>query len=165
MENIKSMLKKLSFPINIKFFVDNLTQHPAYPSLRSLSDTFDEWHIPNMAVKISPIQLSEIAYPAIAYCKSATDEYYVLLESYKDEKITYTADGRKEITLSVEEFANIWTGIVLLLAPDENSKHPEAQKLNKQYKIQQTERFVTWSAGLGIILLSLLLYRFKKQNG
>jgi hypothetical protein len=39
---IPSLFRSWQLPYNDSLFTEGLTQHPAYPSLRSLSDTFDE---------------------------------------------------------------------------------------------------------------------------
>jgi uncharacterized membrane protein len=125
-----------------------LKVNPDYPSLRSLSDTLDEWLIPNMAVEISYTQLREIPYPALAHCKSG-EEYYVLLRRFEDEQIVYT-DGRKSDTVSsIEDFRRIWSGIVLLVEPNNSSRNP---KKSKSFFYKVAKKYI-----LSIVIISLVL--------
>ena len=131
--------------------------HWNYPSLKSLTDTFDEWQIPSIALKISLEQLSDINYPAIAHCNSPSGEKYILIKDFQNNTITYFENEKEVIIKSVDDFSKIWSGIVLLVTPEVNSEKINLREIYKNELIQRIENYISFFSALCIVLSGLWL--------
>ena len=86
--NLEQIVKQLGVNVTENTLKTAFKFHPDYPSLSTLSDVLSEWKVDNLAVKISPQQLQEITYPAIAHIEDGHEGYFVLLQSFKNQQVT-----------------------------------------------------------------------------
>ncbi|MDR1717354.1 MAG: peptidase domain-containing ABC transporter [Prevotella sp.] len=82
-------------------------------------------------VKGNKDALSGIPLPAIAHIVvKKMLQHYVVIYSVSENKIEYMNPADGEIhKMSIDEFANIWTGVLVLLVPSENFK-PSNEKIS-----------------------------------
>jgi uncharacterized membrane protein len=99
---------------------DALEQHPDYPSLLSLGDTLDRYHIENAALRIDAEQLALLQVPYIAHLRTHVGTF-VLVESTTAETFTYRNEKGKRIAEPREDFLNKWSGVVFIAEPTEAS--------------------------------------------
>ena len=65
--NLESIIEKLTLKVSKNTLKTAFKFHPDYPSLSTLSDILSEWNVDNLAVKISPHQMQEVTFSAIAH--------------------------------------------------------------------------------------------------
>lgn len=66
------LLKKLDVPVTAATVVDNIEQHPDYPSLYSISDSLSKWKVENLALKVKAKTIEELPVPFIAHSKKGS---------------------------------------------------------------------------------------------
>ena len=97
--------------------------HPLPRSIRSLSDTLDELHVPNMVCRLEFGQLFEIEGPFVV--KAGEEEYpFFLVESLDRERQVIglrTVAGRR-LEVPFDSFRALWDGTVLLAERGEETK-------------------------------------------
>lgn len=99
---------------------DTLEQHPDYPSLLSLGDTLDRYHIENAALRIDAEQLALLQVPYIAHLRTHGGTF-VLVERATDETFIYRNEKGKRITETRQDFLKKWSGVVFIAEPTEAS--------------------------------------------
>lgn len=109
-----------------------LEQHPDYPSLLSLGDTLDRYHIENAALRIDAEQLALLQVPYIAHLRT-NGGTFVLVESATADVFIYRNEKGKRFTEPREEFLKKWSGVVFIAEPNEASgENDYAQKRQKE---------------------------------
>ena len=91
-------------------FEDAFLSHPNYPSLYAVTDSLDSLSIENLAVKIPKDQFNELP----EFFLSLFKEELVLVNKGKTALLIENEKGIK-INLSVEEFLNDWSQIILVV--------------------------------------------------
>lgn len=97
-----------------------ILSHPDYPSILSISDALNSWHIHNIAVKIEAEALKSISFPCIAFIQQDGGSF-ILLEDVDDDSVIYSDGAGKTVKQSISEFQSDFSGIVLLAEAGENS--------------------------------------------
>jgi uncharacterized membrane protein/glutaredoxin len=121
-------------------------------SMGSLSDALNHYRIGNMAVRLQPQQLERATFPCVAHCQEAgKPPYFVLLEGLANGQVAYN-DGKTSHRVSVSAFANIWSGSLLLLAPDAQSVEPNYEANKRQERFENIQK-----AGIVAAIVLLLL--------
>lgn len=105
-------------------FVDLYQSHPNFPSLFSITDSFDALGIENVAAKIPKEQFPELPNIFLANCNN---EIVLVDKSKEFLKIDYQNGDRK--TISTNQFLDEWNGIIVAIEPNEKLKI-DALKLN-----------------------------------
>lgn len=135
--------------------------HPLPRSIRSLSDTLDELHVPNMVCRLEFGQLFEIEGPFVV--KAGEEEYpFFLVESLDRERQVIglrTVAGRR-LEVPFDSFRALWDGTVLLAERGEETKETSVPV----YWIRQGLAFLDrswgyWLVGLCAVLPSVIALR------
>jgi uncharacterized membrane protein len=106
-----------------------LSEHPNYPSILSISDSFFSWKIDNVCMEIDSEKLNQIPLPFIAHLKPKSGQF-VTVVNVSDKEVAYM-DLVKPNTQKVrrkEEFIAIWSGIVLVGEPTRESGEREFRR-------------------------------------
>ncbi|EAY24620.1 vitamin K epoxide reductase family protein [Microscilla marina] len=127
----KYFLQQLGAKVTPQTIERQLTTHPAYPSVLSLSETLSDLSIENMAVSITTDRLEEVPYPAIAHFSRG---HFVVLDGLENGQLTYFDPAKGHVTQSVEEFAAEWSGVLLMAELDEETHLGEADFIFKKYR-------------------------------
>ncbi len=125
--------------------------HPEYPSFIGFSAILDSWKIPNMAVKITEKELSQIPYPAFAHIQS--NESFVLLTGFDNDKISYYNEKNVIVEEKLSIFSEKWSGKMLLAEPNENSGETTYKESKQKENLQKIENYI-----LGSIICILLIF-------
>jgi uncharacterized membrane protein/thiol-disulfide isomerase/thioredoxin len=149
--NLEEIIKKLKLKVSENTLKTAFKFHPDYPSLSTLSDVLSEWKVENLAVKISPQQLQEITYPAIAHIEDGQEGYFVLLQSFKNQQVSYWDSEKGTITETIELFTSKWQGVTLLLEQSDNSGEPGYEMILKKETFGNIEKWI------GFITLGFLV--------
>ncbi|WP_302380297.1 vitamin K epoxide reductase family protein [uncultured Alistipes sp.] len=154
-------LQKLRMRIDLLRIREAYAGHPLPHSIRSLSDTLDELHVPNMVCRLEFGQLFEIEGPFVV--KAGEEEYpFFLVELLDCERrviVLRTVAGR-HLEVPFDSFRTLWDGTVLLVEKSEETNETPAPV----YWIRQGLAFLDrtwgyWLAGLCAALLSLVVLR------
>jgi thiol-disulfide isomerase/thioredoxin len=145
------LLGELHIPHSKRFVADSVQSHPEHPSLLSITDSLDKYHIENMAVKITEDKLSQMPLPAIVQLSDTGGMFHVL-SSFTTDKVVLKDDKGKRETLDQEAFLKRWTGVCLLVEPQDHSKEPNIAVYLKKQRFQWA---LVALLGLGLLLWGL----------
>ena len=148
--NLEQIVQKLNLKVSENTLKTAFKFHPDYPSLSTLSDILSEWNVDNLAVKISPQQLTEVTFPAIAHIDDGLEGYFVLLENFENQQVSYWDSEKGTITESIELFTSKWQGVILLLEITEKSAEPNFAEISRKQTFANAEKW------LGFITLALV---------
>lgn len=134
----------------IEEFKDIYLSHPNYPSLFSVTDTLDVLRIENMAANVPKNQLENLPEHFIAAIQHKDGEIFVFVNKSHDT-IVYDTGNDEKHTLTIEEFRELWNGLILAV-----------EKNEKTTDLKQSNFKLTVSLGLltAVFLLSNFIYEF-----
>jgi len=132
-----------------------LLSHPYYPSINSITDLFNHFNIDNLALKVNNERetFSQIPQSFLAQINENNESQLVLVSKNKN-KVELIYDKNTTKSLNVEEFLNLWTGILIVIEKPENKENIILNKSSTLKKI------VSYSTLLGL----LSLYFFTSPN-
>lgn len=148
--NLEQIVSKLNLKVSETTLKTAFKFHSDYPNLSALSDILSEWNVDNLAIKISPQQLTEITFPAIAHIDDSGEGYFVLLEKFENQQVSYWDSEKGTITESIKLFTAKWQGIILLLEITEKSAEPNFTAISRKQTFANAEKWV------GFITLALI---------
>lgn len=98
-------------------------KHPLSHSIRALSDTLDGLHVENMVCKLSFEQLFEIEGAFIVVAGKDDYPFHIVerLDQESGNITLYTATKRR-VTLSFDQFREVWDGTVLMAEKGEQTE-------------------------------------------
>jgi len=124
---------------------NDLMSHPAYPSLKSISDTLTRWKVENYAVQIDRNELLELSDPFIAHIKEMQEEKLLVVYRVSETSVVYAETVGRRRSMKLEEFLAKWDGIVLMIDPTTGAGEKEyAEK-------RQDERIKSSLLALGVV--------------
>lgn len=127
----KYFLQKLGAKVTPQTIDRQLTTHPSFPSVLSLSETLSDLAIDNMAVSITADRLEEVPFPAVAHFSRG---HFVVLDSFENGQVSYFDPAKGNITQPVEEFVQEWSGVLLMAELDEKTHRGEESFMFKKYR-------------------------------
>lgn len=109
-------LPKQGVKVSIKGIKETLLSHPHYPSLQSISDYLGTLGVATMSVRINLEQLrgALAEAQAIIFLEDKGQSYPVLIKSIDEKNLSYTSNGKKVESESLETLDEKWKGITLL---------------------------------------------------
>ncbi|MBE0423708.1 MAG: thioredoxin domain-containing protein [Lutibacter sp.] len=119
-----------------------LLSHPYYPSINSITDLFNHFSIDNLALKVDNNleAYSQIPDTFLAQIKEDKGSQLVLVSKKKDG-IELIYDEHKSKNISLDEFFELWTGILVVI---EKPEKKDCNNLNKTDKIKKLVYFSTF---------------------
>jgi uncharacterized membrane protein len=119
-----AFLRRLHVKVTSSTVNETLQNHPDWPSLLSISDAMNKWHVPNGAGKIVPENIDDLPVPFIAATRRATP--FVIITAVTDNNIyTLSNNYRKEVKESKSDFIKEWYGVYIIAEPTEHSGEPD----------------------------------------
>lgn len=150
-------LQLLKVKVNDQTVNDNLQNHPDWPSLLCIADTFTKWNIANGAGSINPYQLDRLPTPFLARVNDTEVPLVIVTDVTEDQVTLYHRHYRKPRTTSRRNFIDNWDGIYLIAEPNAESQEPDFAQ-NKRKALVQS--LLSGSAvALLVGLLFTLAYR------
>ncbi len=154
-EATEKLLKNLKVSYTQDYLSAEISSHPYYPSLVSISDVLDRYKVSNYAIKTEFQELPKIKSPFIVHLK-ISQGLFAFVESVSELEIKVYCDG-SAVSYPREEFLNIWDGIVFVVERNDESGEPEYikhinKKRNNAYKTVGLIALV-----LGFIAASMIL--------
>ena len=112
---------------------NKLRQHPAFPNLTSLSDTLTDLRVGNLAVDISPEQLTKIPLPALAYL-SSEGGFFAPVRAATADSVEWWHHQKGWQQESTRYFNRHWNGVALLIEPtDQSGEKQYAQTQRREW--------------------------------
>jgi uncharacterized membrane protein len=149
-------IRELKVRVTPESIEKELEIHPAYPSLLSLSDALNKWHIANAAYKVKPEDLADVICPFIISTKRAE---FMLVNHIDEDKVIVSNGKWNKRQLKTDEFKRLfYGGIVLLAAPDEKSGEKDYQKKSRQKLLNNLRAPFALSGTLLILVVGLLMH-------
>lgn len=132
-----------------------LEQNPYYPTLFSLSDTFEKFGIKNEGLHVPPEKLNELRPPFAAYLSGQdTGKDFVLVTALEKTSVEYTLDGKIFNKVSKDIFLKDWLGIVFIAeANKESGENDFVEKLKKEKGKARKQSLLFTSASLFFLSL------------
>lgn len=142
-ENCLEVITKLFAVLKIKVTATtlekDLTFHPDYPSLLSISDTLIKYGVDNVAIKTQPGKLRQIPLPCLVQIKSVkdNDDFFSVIKSINHSYVTYyDPDKKLWKKSSLADFTKVWPkGIALIM--DATFAHGEKDYLKNRREENQ----------------------------
>ncbi|MEZ5358830.1 MAG: vitamin K epoxide reductase family protein [Candidatus Zixiibacteriota bacterium] len=152
---VYNLLRVLNIPATYSHVEKTLQEHPDYPSLLSMAESLPDWGVNTEGVKGDINDLTDADYPSIIHQKSKTMEHdFAVLENVQDgrAKIIHPTDGPK--TLRLNEFGEIWSGILLRANPDKITGEQNFKAHRKSERLTLTRKFLTQFGLPGLFFLA-----------
>lgn len=151
-ELLKSLNVKYTFDYAMKLY----REHPHKNNLYGLSAMLTSYGIENVGVKLEEKkQITNIEAPFIAFASND----FVLIKKIKDNKINYLWRDKK-ISISLDKFMTVWSGVLLIPEADKNSIEPNYQENRKKEFFDNLLSGLLWCilimGGLYLLLTSEL---------
>lgn len=145
-----ALLKLLNIKYTKNFSNQYFNEHPHKYNLFGLSRMLSEYGIENTTAMVTNKKRSilEIKPPFIAHLQKD----FVIVHQITSNKIFFSQNGNNNI-LTIDQFIEIWTGIVLVAEPSEKSIEPEYQKHKKTERLNILQKVLFLYACSSIILL------------
>lgn len=148
----KSIITLFLERLNVKhtqYYTDKLfNEHPYRYNLFGLSDILTTYGIENWALRI---EKKEDIFMAKTPFLAHAGGHFVVVDGITEDRIRYVWNG-KSISVPVEEFFKIWTGVLLLAEPDEQSAEPDYLQHRQRQKISKLKHFAT-AISLSVVFL------------
>lgn len=114
-------LKLSNYNIDSKTFQLQLETHPEYPSLKSISDTFDYFDIENIVAQVPKDVLNQLPETFLTTLATAKGLQVFLVKKSKD-KIEITNENLEKKKITLEKFNKIWTGTIIAIEEAEQKE-------------------------------------------
>jgi protein-disulfide isomerase len=138
-------------------YADKLfNEHPHKYNLFGLSKMLSNYNVENTGVKISnkTEAIHELEIPFIAHIGSD----FIVVYKITTEKVFYIWN-KKDLSVSIEEFCKMWTGIILYTEPDENSIEPDYNAHREKEVFISVQKIALFTA----MLLALIVVFVKND--
>lgn len=117
---LEKYLKNNNYNSLISVVKDNWMSHPNYPSLLAVTDSLTTSNVENFAIKIPFKHFEELPNVFITELEKDGKEFYFLKKN--DLVVKITNEKGSSSFLELEDLANIWTGVVLIIEENEQTK-------------------------------------------
>jgi len=137
---------------------NGIEENPYYPSLLSLSDTFDKFGIINDAYEVDNEKLDQLLPPFVAYAiVPGVGKDFVLVTNQTNKKVSYLYKGHKPQTISKDAFLKQFQNIVWLAKPDEHNEEPDYAKKAKEEKAKQNKKITLYALVAALIIMTFAI--------
>lgn len=153
-----SYLKELGIKVTQTSLKESLLENPFFPSLYSLSSTFERFQVSNKAFKIDKQNFENLTPPFLAYVsRQTTGKDFVLVTSVTENEIEYIAENKKIQKVAKDDFLKNWQNIVLQAEPDEKSGEKNFV-INRRKEIADTNKSNALIASSALIFAATLFF-------
>jgi len=97
-----------------------LSEHPGYPSLRSIVECFEEWQFESTAAEITIKELKDLGNFFIAFTNTFNGTFILVISTQEYQLIYLNAKG-EIICETYEEFSKKWNHVIFIAELRENS--------------------------------------------
>jgi len=146
------LLKSLGIKVSSSTLRKNLEDHPEYPSLKSISDCLEEWHVANQAyrVDLADYDSSEMLYPFLAHIQHKGG-MFIVVSKIENGQVFYSDENNNNSIIKEESFLDTWTGVVL----HATAKPLSGEKLYLEHTIQDNFNRARLPLLVGIVFAAI----------
>ena len=112
-------------------------EYPHKYNLYGLSKMLEEYGITNAGVRINDKNIRSLEVPFIAHIGND----FVVVNQVTDKQVYYHWRD-KDIKVSIEQFQNLWSGVILIAEPDETSIKPGIQTTSEAVSFERLSNFL-----------------------
>ncbi|MBP1617171.1 MAG: thioredoxin protein [Bacteroidetes bacterium] len=157
--------QKLEVMVTETSLKKEVTDHPDYPSLLSVSDALRSFKVQNMALKTTSDNFSSFPVPFMVQINGQTSGhtlFAIVNKVLPNNAIDwYNPEKKKDEQTSKADFDKIFTGYVMLAEADEESGEADFRKKKKE---EMRRNFQNGAIALALPILLLLLSGYKMAS-
>jgi uncharacterized membrane protein len=146
----------LGVPVALKALGLRLRTHPRFPKLAALMDSLDETGIRVQAVGGDIEELPTAPLPAIAHVTPGGQGQFVVLVEVNRDRVRYIDSIRGPVDATLEEFAKLWSGVLLLPGPG-GEVQADQRAARRSERLEALRVPVLTGTGL-VVLAALVLF-------
>ncbi|WP_375443722.1 vitamin K epoxide reductase family protein [uncultured Fibrella sp.] len=154
-----SLLLTSGVHVTKQTILSKLSHHADYPSMTALCDVLDDLNIENVVTRISSSELRDIPLPALVQVRINNKLVFATIRLINDRTVewydTFSDTKNRWKRIDFDIFVQKWTGVALLIKPDE---HSGESNYNLQQKRELQQKVRKFSANL--IIFFCLFYPF-----
>ncbi|HEV3251811.1 MAG TPA: vitamin K epoxide reductase family protein [Puia sp.] len=133
----------------------NIEENPYYPSLLSLSETFEKYNIGNNAFEVSEDNFDHLEAPFVAFVHMpGTGKDFVLVTAMNDGSVSFLHKSKKRQTMVKDEFLKRYQNIIWIAEPDEHSGETGFAEKQKAEQKKGVKRIAWYTALSAIIVMA-----------
>jgi hypothetical protein len=137
-------IRLLKINVTASSFENTIEEHPAYPSLLSVSETFDQFNITNAAYNIASSDFPDLESPFIALTTlPGGSSDFVLVTNILSNSVTYIYREDWPETIQLDVFIKGFKGVCFWAEPNENSGEKDFDERNKRERTQRKSRMIS----------------------
>lgn len=151
------LINSLGIKVTKGAFFAELEENPFYPSLLSLTDTFERFSVPSEAFKVPKDELLNLEAPFISFVtipNFGTD--FVLVESINQSKVKYLHGNNIVAESDTETFRSRFNEIVVIAAKSDESGDYEYARKKRIERKKMVKKTVAITC-ISMILLAVIL--------
>ncbi len=121
---IKGLLKENKIKVDTEELSFQIKSHPSYPSLHAVTGVLDHFKVNNLALEV-PVNnetLEQLPQCFLAQIKTKEEGAVFALILKKGAQYKAVIDNKKTKILSLDDFLEQFTGIIVAVEADENTK-------------------------------------------
>jgi uncharacterized membrane protein len=153
----KQLLAILNVKISDTTLKKEIEEHPDYPSLLSISDVLNTYHVENLSVKFQHDQFVNIPTPFITPIKDSkiiTDSFTVVKGITADTVHFFDPEKNQWVISSKNDFLKRWTsGIVLLTEVESGAGEKE---YDRKIRAEKRNRIIQYLAIFSIPAIAII---------
>jgi uncharacterized membrane protein len=135
-----SLLKTLKVKHTVWYSQKRFTEHPNKDNLLGISSLLNDYAVHNAAVRLEGKNIEKLNTPFVVQTTTA----FIVVTEYDNENVTFLWENKK-IKMAIDTFKELWTGVVLIAEPDENSIEPDYVKNRKSELINEIRRYFAFA--------------------
>jgi uncharacterized membrane protein len=151
-------VRLLDVPVTETTLKEQLQENPFYPSLFSLSNVLERFHLDPGAFKTSKENFDNLHPPFITYVSGQnTGKDFILVTGVSHDEVEYIAENKKPKKISKETFLNHWQEIVFIAETNEKSGEADF-KLRRRKEILARNKANTLIGATVFILVATIYF-------
>jgi thiol-disulfide isomerase/thioredoxin/F0F1-type ATP synthase assembly protein I len=132
----KKILELLEVRFTGNYLKEEILSHPQFPSLLTISDVLEKYHISTLPLKVGKEKLDQIPMPCIVQVRVHGEEFFQTLSHIAEDSLAGYDETGKAFKVGREDFLNIWTGVVLAVEKNDDTAEPGIKESIQREKIQ-----------------------------
>jgi len=132
----KKILELLEVRFTGNYLKEEILSHPQFPSLLTISDVLEKYHISTLPLKVGKEKLDQIPMPCIVQVRVHGEEFFQTLSHIAKDSLAGYDETGKAFKVGREDFLNIWTGVVLAVEKNDDTAEPGIKESIQREKIQ-----------------------------
>lgn len=152
----KQILRLLNIKFTSQYLKDCILSHPDYNSLLSIADTLEEYSIKCLPVNINWSKLIKAPLPCLVQVEVKGISKFFIIKYISGINLTYYDDQNNLVKTTKEKFLEIWTGVCLLIEPNEKSSEVRIDEKLKLRRVINLLKAIVFLSIAGWMVENLL---------